>query len=69
MRLPTPSNAYAPTDEKQRNDEIMRSDRENHKKGRHIEVGKDIGIIFTDTDGVRWMMTVDTTGAPVFTSL
>lgn len=62
MRLPLPSETYNPVDEKQRNDEIMRSDRENHKKGRHIEVGKDCGVMFSDSDGGRWLMTIDTSG-------
>lgn len=27
------------------------------------------GVIFTDSDGVRWRQTIDTTGSPVYTEI
>ena len=61
MRLRNPGAAYDRQAEAERNGQIERADRENHKRGRDIEVG--VGrVILTSPNGTRYSVEVDNAG-------
>ena len=69
MKLPHPrQTGLTRTEEIERNRQIELADRENHKRGRDIEVepGR---LILTSPDGTRWNITVDNAGSISATSL
>lgn len=53
MRLPNPRGVYAPRDELERNRQIEAADRQNHKRGRDVEIGE-ARLILTSEDGARY---------------
>ena len=61
MRLPSPPNEYAVTNEAQRNLVIEQADNLNHKKNRDIEVG-DGRLILKSPNGTRYQITVSDAG-------
>lgn len=62
MNLPQPLDSYDAGRERLRNLAIEQADRNNHKRGRDIEVGKDERIVLTAADGGRWALTVNNDG-------
>ena len=61
MRLRQPSQAYSRDVAVDQIGQIERADRENHKRGRDIEVG--VGrVILTSPNGTRYSVTVDNAG-------
>lgn len=64
MKLP-----LAPSpQEAERNRQIEAADRENHKRGRDVEIGQG-RLILTSPNGTRYDITVSNAGAIVVTSL
>lgn len=61
MRLPNPRGGYAPRDELERNRQIEAADRQNHKRGRDVEIGE-ARLILTSEDGTRYFVTVANDG-------
>lgn len=65
---PAPA-AYNQRDQQEFRNEMNRRDDKYHKNDRHVEVGKDRGVIWTDTvTGTRYRVTV-ASGAFVLTAL
>ena len=68
MRLRQPRQAYSRDVAVDINGQIERADRENHKRGRDIEVG--VGrLILTSPNGTRYSVTVDNAGNLTTTAL
>jgi hypothetical protein len=61
MRLPSPPNEYAVTNEAQRNLVIEQADNLNHKKNRDVEIG-DGRLILKSPNGTRYQITVSNAG-------
>lgn len=61
MKLVIASPRYDVSRETERNRQLEAADRENHKRGRDIEVNPG-RLILTSPDGTRWSVTVDDTG-------
>ena len=68
MRLRQPGQSYSRDIAVDQNGQIERADRENHKRGRDIEV--DVGrLILTSPNGTRYSVTVDNAGNLATTAL
>jgi hypothetical protein len=61
LKLVIASPRYDVSRETERNRQLEAADRENHKRGRDIEVNPG-RLILTSPDGTRWSVTVDDTG-------
>lgn len=67
--LPVSPAQYSQQDQVSLRTELERRDSEGHKRGRHIEVGKNCAVILTDTaTGDRYRLDV-TSGALALTAL
>jgi len=62
MKLPDPSDNYDPSRERQCNAELEKADRENHKRGRDVELGQKERVIMRSADGTRWALVVNNDG-------
>lgn len=70
MRLQQAPDAYSARSEQEMRNALQRADDENHKKGRHIDMGgSDFYIIMTSPNGTRYSVTVSNAGALVVTAL
>ena len=59
MNLPRPPGTYEPSNEGEARRLLEVADRQNHKSGRNIEVGRLASVVFTDTvTGTRIALTV-----------
>lgn len=61
MKLPPPPPQWAPSHAREVYRQVEQGDRENHKRGRDIEVGS-ARVILTAPDGGRWAIEVDNAG-------
>ncbi len=61
MNLPSPPPRYEPTDQARLREELRRTDAENHKRGRDVEIGAG-RVILTSPNGTRYAITVDNAG-------
>lgn len=61
VSLPRPSPKYDPVNEAQARAAIEIADKSNRKIGQDVEMGAQ-SIILRDSDGVRWKVTIDTSG-------
>lgn len=68
MKLRNPNSNYTPMQELDRNRAIEQADRENHKRGRDVEIGA-ARLILTSPNGSRWSLSVDDLGAVSATAL
>lgn len=62
MKLAAPGMTWNRLSEARRNQEIENANRENHKRGRDVEVGRG-RVILTSPGGVRYALSVDDAGA------
>lgn len=62
MRLPVAQGVYSQANEQQARGLIERSDAENHKRGRDVEIGAG-RLILSSPDGARWVVEVGTDGS------
>lgn len=70
MKLPPAPGQYSQANEQQTRNEQEKADRDNHKKGRHIDLGgSDFYVILTSPNGTRHSVTVSNAGALVVTPL
>jgi len=63
MSLPSPPDKYDRSDQMKTRSLLERMDRENHKRGRDLEVAGSERLILASPNGARWVVTVDNTGA------
>lgn len=68
MKLRNPGPVYNRDNEADRNRQLEAADRENHKRGRDVEIGEG-RLILTSPDGTRFDITVSNAGALVVTSI
>lgn len=68
MRLPNVPPGYNAATERQRNLTLELADKNNHKRGRDVEINPG-RLILTSPDGTRWSITVDNSGVISATSL
>lgn len=68
MRLRVPGPSWSRAQEAERNRQIEAADRENHKRGRDVEIGE-ARLILTSPNGTRYSVTVDNAGNLSTTSL
>lgn len=61
MKLQQPSLAYNRLSEVERNRQLEQADKQNHKRGRDVEIGTG-RLILTAPDGTRWAVSVDSSG-------
>jgi hypothetical protein len=75
VKLPLPADAYIPSQERQRNEQLERADQQNVKRGTDIYLnaldanGRRPRLILSDDDGVKWVLTVATDGTLGTTAL
>lgn len=60
---------YDRDNEQRTRDEIQRADKLNFKRGQDVELAQGERLILRDTNGVRYSITVNTSGSLVVTSL
>jgi hypothetical protein len=60
---------YSRTNEQYVRDELVRQDKLSFKKGQDLELAQGERLILRDTNGVRYSITVNTSGALVVTAL
>lgn len=69
MILPRAPGTYDQRNEQQARDAIERDARETFYKGRDVELARGERFILRDTNGVRYSITVNTSGVLVVTAL
>lgn len=69
MRLGRAPEKYDARDQQDTRNALTEADGLNHKKDTHIELRPGIYISIYDTNGVRYSLTVNTSGALVVTPL
>ncbi len=74
MKLPLPPDTWSRDYQQRLNAELERTDGQNRKSGRDIELSAGDGVrkerlIMTSPDGTRWSLTVSNAGALVITAL
>lgn len=74
MKLPLPPDTWSRDYQQRVNSELERTDGQNRKNGRDIELSAGDGVrkerlIMTSPDGTRWSITISNAGALVITSL
>ena len=69
MILPIAGQAYDRSNEQRTRDELTRNDAMVFKKGQDVELAQGEQFILRDTNGVRYGITVNTSGVLVVTAL
>lgn len=69
MNLLRATEGYSRTNEQYVRDELVRQDKLSFKKGQDVELAQGERLILRDTNGVRYSITVNTSGALVVTAL
>lgn len=69
MNLLRATEGYSRSNEQYVRDELVRQDKLNFKKGQDVELAQGERLILRDTNGVRYSITVNTSGALVVTAL